>query len=130
VLELLTENTSAESPKTCLETFLDNWWKQIYDRLESLRSNLHREDYKSILDDFISVYYFPNFEEYWKELLPQSTDKVVAHTDMQETNILVLKPTPFEKDNLKLMIIDYEYAGLVERSWDLANYYIETMLSN
>mmetsp|Transcript_20696 Transcript_20696/g.18343 ORF Transcript_20696/g.18343 Transcript_20696/m.18343 type:complete len:127 (+) Transcript_20696:405-785(+) len=28
------------------------------------------------------------------------------------------------------MLIDYEYAGVVERSWDIANYYIETMLSN
>ncbi|CAI2373391.1 unnamed protein product [Moneuplotes crassus] len=119
-----------ESQKTCLELFLENWWKQIKDKIKDIRNALKRDDYSTIFEDFVSEYYREGFEDYWRSLLPQCDDKIVAHTDAQETNILLLKAKPLKTATIKCMLIDYEYAGIVERSWDLANYYIETMLSN
>lgn len=64
-------------------------------------------------------------------MLPKGDKNVVAHTDAQETNFLVVsKDSRLGNGQTKLVLIDYEYTGIVPRSWELANYYIETMLSN
>lgn len=130
VISILRENKKDGEMKTCLETFLDNWWSSIKEKVDVIQEKLDRDDYKEIFDKFKRLYFFPGFEDYWRELIEHSSDKIIEHTDAQETNILLLNSTPSEADNFKIVIIDYEYAGLVERSWDLANYFIETMLSN
>jgi len=128
VMDLL--KSSEAEPKTCLESFLCGWWKDIKSSKDSIEDSLTREDYHKIFDEFTKMYFFDGFEDYWLDLLPTDGDKVIAHTDAQETNLLMQNPSPGKKASCKVMIIDYEYAGLVERSWDLANYYTETMLSN
>ena len=130
VLNILKESNKDGEIKTWLETFLYNWWKDIKEKVEIIKERIEREDYLEIFEKFQKLYFFSGFEDYWIDLISNSSDKIIEHTDAQETNLLLLKPAPFDTDNINIVIIDYEYAGLVERSWDLANYFIETMLSN
>lgn len=57
-------------------------------------------------------------------MIPKS-DKfpiVLGHNDCQELNFIL--------SNERILLIDYEYSDWSPMAWDLANYFIETMLDN
>ena len=70
-------------------------------------------------------FYFEGWQEYYTKLLPRDTTTIIAHNDCQENNILISL-----KDNLNLMMVDFEYTGWQPRAMDIANYFNETMLDN
>ena len=71
-------------------------------------------------------------------MLPTNEDLVISHTDLLESNILLLtdqrkgKHTDHPKTlgAMELILIDFEYAARVRPAWELANYAIECELDN
>mmetsp|Transcript_7353 Transcript_7353/g.5619 ORF Transcript_7353/g.5619 Transcript_7353/m.5619 type:complete len:115 (-) Transcript_7353:230-574(-) len=78
-----------------------------------------------ILSDFQAMFFPSDWIEYYPRLLPMETEIVLTHNDGQENNMLVSL-----RDNLSVMLIDYEYSGWQPRAMDLADYFNEVMTDN
>ena len=84
----------------------------------------HTDAYKSI-DMIEKALFFPDYQGYFDKLVPRDSPLILAHNDAHELNILMLN-----KDNTKLLVIDYEYAGWQGMACDLANHLNEMMMEN
>ena len=59
---------------------------------------------------------FDNFQDFYTSLVPRDS-LVLSHNDVQGNNILMS-----HADNLKVVLIDFEYAGWNPRAYDIAHY--------
>ncbi|CAI2371357.1 unnamed protein product [Moneuplotes crassus] len=120
---------------TQVETLINDWLPKVTAKYDHYYSLLTVDQYKEDLEWFKKEYLRDDVVEYLKGITyglieegpPEDSLKnyVVCHNDIQECNILSMR-----HHSSDLAIIDYEYASLGNREFDLANTFCEMIEDN
>jgi thiamine kinase-like enzyme len=92
---------------------------------DSLLTGKSHSDAFEAIDICEKNFLFEGYEEHFRAMIPREYGSVISHNDGQECNLLLS-----DKDNTKMIIIDYEYCGWNPPAYDIANYMNEMTFDN
>mmetsp|Transcript_31496 Transcript_31496/g.27872 ORF Transcript_31496/g.27872 Transcript_31496/m.27872 type:complete len:244 (+) Transcript_31496:345-1076(+) len=118
-----------ENAPTQINILRDEWIPKLRAKFDHLYDLITVEDYKEIMDMVKTSFIGEDATDYINSLCFDFNNNrenlIVSHNDIQECNILSMRHNAVD-----LAMIDYEYASLGSREFDLANAFSELMLDN
>jgi len=116
--------------------FLTNFWKESgsFDTVRQIREVAKWQRFEAMPEVAQLQQVFDavlqngaEFKRQFQELLPmedRAIDTVFSHNDFQENNMMLK-----DSDYSKIVLIDFEFSCLNNRGFDLATYYLESMIT-
>ena len=118
-----------EGAPTQVEVVRNQWIPKLRAKFQHFYDLITVPEYSDIMDELQGVFLKEDIAEYIDSLsfdfFNSREDLLVSHNDVQECNVLAMRHNASE-----IAIIDYEYASLGSREFDLANTFWELMLDN